>query len=134
VIPRHLPGLVVKLRSCRVRMPVEAAVDSSLYHMDPHHFATGLVAPSPTTEFSTTIKGGSNIPRFHVLFPGLVVNCDLSGAQRQAKKVTGRLFSIHWHMPETFSSCSLCSNSDHCKMHQTFNHDNPVRCCFGHYC
>ena len=51
----------VKLRSCRVRMPVDAAVDSLVRHLTSHHFATESVAPTPTTDFSTTIKGTANM-------------------------------------------------------------------------
>jgi hypothetical protein len=49
------PGLLVKLRSFRCAMPVEAATDSILNHMVSHHFATCIVAPCPTN-----IKRASN--------------------------------------------------------------------------
>jgi hypothetical protein len=69
--------LIVKLRSFRCTMPVEAEVGSLVRHMVSHHFATGLVAPSPTTEFSTaSLENGAKrvaLPRDFLL-----PSCDLS--------------------------------------------------------
>jgi hypothetical protein len=65
-VSTQFPSLLAKLRSCPVRLPVEAAVDSLVHPVVPHHFATGMVAPSTTTEFSTASwKNGAK----RVVFP-----------------------------------------------------------------
>jgi hypothetical protein len=56
VIPRVVSDLVVKLRSFRCAMPVAFGMDSLVRHMDPHHFATGMLAPTPSTAFSTDLQ------------------------------------------------------------------------------
>ena len=67
-------SLVVKLRSFRNAMSVVAAVASLVRHMVSHHFATGMVAPSPTIVFRSTHPTSGAKSCFHVLFPRLAVH------------------------------------------------------------